>query len=88
MVKYFYLIRLKAKMYTNDLKAGDKVYLISFGNTDVIYRRRLLALGLTCKSEITIVRIAPLGCPLQIIIRGTDLMIRKEEAEYLQWEYV
>lgn len=71
-----------------DLIQGDRARLLSFGQTDVAYRRRLLSLGLTCGADILVVRVAPLGCPVQIDVRGTSLTLRKEEARYLQWERV
>ena len=37
---------------------------------------------------IHIVRRAPLGCPLQVDVRGTSLMLREHEAALLRWEYI
>ncbi|KTC91898.1 FeoA family protein [Legionella cincinnatiensis] len=71
-----------------ELVQGDKVRLTSFGPTDMQYRRRLLSLGVTCGTEFSVVRIAPLGCPIQIEVRGTALTLRKEEANQLVLEYV
>lgn len=71
-----------------DLKQGDCARLVSFGSTDVLYRRMLLSLGMTCGVDILVVRVAPLGCPVQIEVRGTSLTLRKEEARHLQWERV
>lgn len=71
-----------------DLKQGSRACLVDFGQTDIVYRRRLLSLGLTRGTEITVVRIAPLGCPVQVDVRGTSLTLRKEEACYLKWERV
>ncbi|KTD14617.1 ferrous iron transporter A [Legionella gratiana] len=71
-----------------ELIQGDKVRLTSFGTTDMQYRRRLLSLGVTCGTEFSVVRIAPLGCPIQIEVRGTALTLRKEEANQLILEYV
>lgn len=70
----------------NDFVQGDKVRLVDFGPTDVLYRRKLLSLGITRGVELQVVRIAPLGCPVQVEVRGTALTLRKEEAAYLQWE--
>ena len=52
------------------------------------YRRRLLSLGVTCGTELLVVRIAPLGCPIQIEVRGTALTLRKEEASQLILERI
>lgn len=73
-------------MRINDLIAGDRVRLVDFGRTDVLYRRRLLSLGVTRGVEVLIVRVAPLGCPVQVDVRGTSLTLRKEEAAQLEWE--
>ena len=72
----------------SDLRQGDRVRFIGFGQTNTYYRHRLLSLGLTRGVEILIVRVAPLGCPVQIEVRGTHLTLRKEEANHLQWEFV
>lgn len=68
------------------LKQGDCVRLIDFGQTDMAYRRKLLSLGITKGTEILIKRIAPLGCPIQIDVRGTSLALRKTEACHILWE--
>ena len=71
-----------------DLIQGDRVRLVDFGQTDVLYRRRLLSLGVTRGAELLVVRVAPLGCPVQVEVRGTSLALRKEEAAHLVWERV
>ncbi|HAT8966217.1 TPA: ferrous iron transport protein A [Legionella pneumophila subsp. pneumophila] len=75
-------------MQISELKQGDKVRLVSFGATDMQYRRRLLSLGITCGVEFSVVRMAPLGCPVQIEVRGTFLTLRKDEASQLVLEYL
>ncbi len=67
----------------SELVCGDKVRLVDFGATDLQYRRRLLSLGITRGVEFAVIRIAPLGCPVQIEVRGTSLSLRKEEAGQL-----
>lgn len=71
---------------TTDLQPGFRVRLIDFGLTPTLYRQKLLSFGITRGVELLIVRIAPLGCPIQIEVRGASLALRKEEACYLQWE--
>ncbi|ANH14436.1 TPA: ferrous iron transport protein A [Legionella pneumophila] len=75
-------------MQISELKQGDKVRLVSFGATDMQYRRRLLSLGITCGVEFSVVRMAPLGCPVQIEVRGTFLTLRKDEASQLVLEHL
>lgn len=70
-------------MQITELVQGDKVRLLDFGATDAQYRRRLLSLGITRGVEFLVIRMAPLGCPIQIDVRGTSLTLRKEEASHL-----
>ena len=69
-----------------ELAPGHRARLIDFGRTDTLYRRQLLSLGVTRGVEIRVVRRAPLGCPVQIEVRGTSLTLREDEARFLSWE--
>lgn len=73
---------------TADLKPGDVVRLLHYGAVDADYRRRLIAFGLTCGTEVHVVRRAPFGCPLELEVRGLLLVIREAEALVLEWERV
>lgn len=75
-------------MRITELTAGDCVRLVDFGDTAFSYRRRLLSLGITRGVEIKIIRLAPLGCPVQVDVRGTSLTLRKDEADLLLWERI
>ncbi|KTD02356.1 ferrous iron transporter A [Legionella geestiana] len=70
----------------SELTMGERARLTGFGATPPGYRRRLLALGITPGVVISVVRVAPLGCPVQIDVRGTALSLRKAEASGLEWE--
>ncbi len=72
-------------MKITDLLPGDRVRLIEFGATEPNYRRKLLSLGMTPGVEVHVIRRAPLGCPLQVEVRGTSLALRREEAGQLLW---
>lgn len=73
---------------TFDLAQGDYVRLVDFGQTLPLYKRKLLTLGITSGVEVRVIRVAPLGCPIQIEVRGSFLALRKDEACHLQWDYV
>ena len=75
-------------MHILELSPGDKIRLVDFGETELVYRRKLLSLGITRGIEALIVRAAPLGCPVQLDVRGTSLTLRRDEAQYLNWERV
>lgn len=44
------------------------------------FRRRLLELGLTPGTKIEVLRVAPLGDPIEILVRGYRLSLRHEDA--------
>jgi ferrous iron transport protein A len=71
-----------------DLNAGDKVRIVGFHKDQPSYRNRLLAMGLTIGTEFTLVRIAPLGDPIEISVRGFSLVLRKNEAKILKLKRV
>ena len=72
----------------SELKTGDKAYIRAVGKGDKVYRQKLLAMGLTPGTEFSVIRVAPLGCPIEIKIRGFALSLRKNEAQLLQIEKV
>lgn len=47
-------------------------------------RPRLMELGLTIGTPIEVVRFAPLGDPVEIKVRGSNLSLRRHEAELVQ----
>ncbi|NBD16443.1 MAG: iron transporter [Cyanobacteria bacterium] len=47
------------------------------------YKQKLLAMGLTPGTEFTVTRVAPLGDPVEILVRGFKLSLRKDEAAAL-----
>jgi ferrous iron transport protein A len=50
------------------------------------YRAKLLSMGLTPGAEFTVQRVAPMGDPVEIALRGFRLTLRKAEADALQIE--
>jgi ferrous iron transport protein A len=48
--------------------------------------RRLMDLGLVPGTRVSYVRVAPLGDPLEVIVRGTHLSLRRSEAERVHVE--
>lgn len=62
------------------LKRGDRARISGFGGLADAYRNRLLSLGLTPGTEIAVAHIAPLGDPVEIVVRGFRLSLRREEA--------
>jgi len=63
-----------------DLKKGDQGRVLALAKTDMAYRRKLLAMGLTPGVLFEVTRMAPLGDPIEIRVRGYQLSLRKKEA--------
>ena len=51
-------------------------------------RRRLLDMGVVAGAEVEMQRVAPLGDPVEIKIKGYDLALRREEAAHIQVELI
>ena len=69
----------------NELKSGEKGKITKIGGGGRI-RRRLLDMGLVSGSEVEMQRVAPLGDPIEIKVKGYNLSLRKEEAASIQIE--
>lgn len=70
-------------MTLKELSIGDRAKVQGFNETGKAYRRKLLSMGLTPGTEFSLVRIAPLGDPVEILLRGYSLSLRKGEADAL-----
>ncbi|OGT38784.1 MAG: iron transporter FeoA [Gammaproteobacteria bacterium RIFCSPHIGHO2_12_FULL_37_14] len=73
-------------MQVGNLKVGQKARVISLGSGHKGYRQRLMAMGLLPGTEFMILRMAPLGDPVEIEVRGFALSLRKDEASILEIE--
>lgn len=71
-----------------DLSVGERARVLGFAEGSSAYRRKLLSMGLTPGVEISITRVAPMGDPIEIRVRGFALSLRKAEAEALTVERI
>ena len=67
--------------HLSDLKRGQKCIVLDFHNDNAALRRRLLDMGITKGVKIGIKKIAPLGDPIDITLRGYELCLRKVDME-------
>ena len=51
---------------------------------DGAYKRRIMDMGITKGSELYIRKVAPLGDPVEITVRGYELTVRKDDAQCVQ----
>jgi ferrous iron transport protein A len=73
-------------MQFKDLKVGQSARILKLSADASAYRSRLMAMGLLPGTVFKVSRIAPLGDPIEIEVRGYALSLRKSEATLLQLE--
>lgn len=67
----------------SDMSVGDRGRVAGYQKGFEKYRKKLMAMGLIKGTEFTINRVAPMGDPVEIEVRGYSLSLRKDEATAL-----
>ena len=70
-------------MTLGDAKVGSTVVVTKIEG-DSAYKRRIMDTGITKGSELYIRKVAPLGDPVEITVRGYELSVRKNDAQCVQ----
>ena len=70
-------------MTLGDAKVGATVVVTKIEG-DGAYKRRIMDMGITKGSELYIRKVAPLGDPVEITVRGYELSVRKNDAQCVQ----
>lgn len=63
----------------SELKVGESGRVARLTGEGAV-KRRIMDMGLTKGSEVVVRKVAPLGDPIEITVRGYELSIRKDEA--------
>ena len=74
-------------MTLNELKIGSSAVITAVGG-DGALRCLLLDMGLTPRTRVTLQKVAPMGDPIEIRVRGYELTLRVEEAKKIEVEGV
>ena len=69
----------------NQLEPGERATIVRVGGEGPV-RRRILDMGVVSGADIEVVRVAPLGDPVEFRIKGYNLSLRKSEAQNIQVE--
>lgn len=69
-------------MTLRDLQVGEQGVVESIGEKGPI-RRRIMDMGITPGASVKVIKVAPLGDPIEINIRGYELSLRKDEASQI-----
>ncbi len=66
-----------------DAKIGQSVVVLKLHGEGAV-RRRIMDMGITKNVEIFIRKVAPLGDPMEVNVRGYELSLRKADAEMIE----
>ena len=72
-------------MTLRNLKPGDTAKVVKINGEGAI-KRRIMDMGLTKGTGFSVRKVAPLGDPVEITVRGYELSIRKFDAEMVEVE--
>ena len=79
--------RRDADMRTlKDVKIGESVTVKKLSGNDGALKRRVMDMGITKGSTVYIRKVAPLGDPVEITVRGYELSLRKADAQIVEVE--
>lgn len=70
-------------MTLKDLKPGQAGKVIAIGTKGPM-KRRIMDMGVTPGIEIKVIKVAPMGDPIEVNVRGYELSLRKDEAQFIE----
>ncbi len=68
-----------------DVKVGQTAVVVKLHGEGPV-RRRIMDMGITKRIEILVRKVAPLGDPMELTVRGYELTLRKADAEMIEVE--
>lgn len=68
-----------------DMKIGETTKVVRLDGEGAV-KRRIMDMGLTKGVQVTVRKVAPLGDPIELTVRGYELSIRKDEAAKVEVE--
>ena len=68
-----------------DMKIGETAKVVRLNGEGAV-KRRIMDMGLTKGAQVTVRKVAPLGDPIELTVRGYELSIRKDEAAKVEVE--
>jgi ferrous iron transport protein A len=78
----------EVRTFLREIPIGKVGKVVGYDQALRGYKGKLLSMGLTPGTEFTVIRVAPLGDPVEIQVRGFHLSLRKQEADALIIEEV
>ena len=68
-----------------DVKVGERATIVRLHGEGAL-KRRIMDMGLTRGSEVYVQKVAPLGDPMELTVRGYELSVRKGDAGLIEVE--
>ena len=68
-----------------DMKVGERATIVRLHGEGAL-KRRIMDMGLTRGTEVFVQKVAPLGDPMELTVRGYELSVRKGDAELIEVE--
>ncbi|WOC32925.1 MULTISPECIES: FeoA family protein [Caproicibacterium] len=68
-----------------DVKVSESATIVRLHGEGAV-KRRIMDMGLTKGTELTVRKVAPLGDPMELHVRGYELSVRKADAELIEVE--
>ncbi len=84
-IRFMFSIRRRNKMTLKDVSVGQTVKVRRLSGEGPV-KRRIMDMGITKGIEIYVRKVAPLGDPVEVTVRGYELSIRKADAEMVEVE--
>lgn len=66
-----------------DVKVGSRVKVARLNGEGAV-KRRIMDMGITKGTEVYVRKVAPLGDPIEVTVRGYELSLRKADAEMIE----
>lgn len=66
-----------------DAKIGSSIVVKKLGGDGAV-KRRIMDMGITKGTEVYVRKVAPLGDPIEVTVRGYELSLRKQDAEMIE----
>ena len=66
-----------------DVKVGENAVVVRLHGEGAV-KRRIMDMGLTRGTEVHVRKVAPLGDPMELTVRGYELSLRKEDAQMIE----
>ena len=69
-----------------DVKCGETVRVLKIRGEGAV-KRRIMDMGITKNTEVYVRKVAPLGDPVEVTVRGYELSLRKADAEMIEVQH-